>query len=979
MTPHQTEPNANNALGKLLRGMMGSSRVLSENTQTLVGHSGRHPDILIVGPGRAPVVVEAEYEPAADVEADAKERLGLEVTGSYHRIESAIALRYPEAVDKADDPEPVLAAARLNYCLFTVAKCGEAPERKIKSIARFPESGWLEGSVSDLADLIRLAAFPQLAAEAATDALQEGIDRAAAVLEELESSRPAVNPAIARLLGMVNAPQNRRMAGAILANAMVFHERISGIHPEIKTLAQVCGAGLSNPKDDTLETWAAILAINYWPIFDIARSILLELPAGPAANVLRILTYTAGKVNAAGVDNSHDLTGRIFQRLIADRKYLATFYTRPASAALLARLAVAQLDGIDWADAAALGRLRIGDFACGTGALLSAVYDQIAARYERAGGNPATLHPAMMEEVLYGCDVLPSAVHITGATLSGAQPPVGFNQSRLYTMPYGRLSDGSVSIGSLEFLNSNTQMTLSNFSDPALRANGNGDEKAYHATADIPEEGFDLIIMNPPFTRAGSDWEGSERETDSVKQFRGLNTDPAAQQEMADREKRFTRETCAHGYAGIASSFAALGNMKLKPGGVLALVLPLAAAAGISWQMFRQMLAAEYTGLTVLSIAAADNDQISFSSDTAMAECLVIARKVREGESGDQRVHFISLRRRLRDLAQASEVSKSILSTDTPRRLEDGPYDGVNLEVGTELLGKMLTAAGPADGVVWNGVRIADYSLAQTAYALADSRLWLPGRPAALELKTAPLNQVGSRGVYHRNIAGGPAGPFTRTRPSRTATYPALWNHDARKETRMICLPDAELQVKSGRETRAAEVWATASRAHLNQDFSFTSQPLTAAFTERGSLGGTAWPNVGFADNRWDYPFVLWCNSTLGLLSFWWHSSRQHPGRGRTTISAAETLPLLDLRALTEAQLTLSQEIFEEFRDKEFLPAYLADADPNRALLDQRVICDLLGFDATVYQGVRRLAEKWCAEPSVHGGKARPRDARLVV
>ena len=45
------------------------------------------------------------------------------------------------------------------------------------------------------------------------------------------------------------------------------------------------------------------------------------------------------------MDNAHDLTGRIFQRLIADRKYLATFYTLPASAALLARLAVAKLDG----------------------------------------------------------------------------------------------------------------------------------------------------------------------------------------------------------------------------------------------------------------------------------------------------------------------------------------------------------------------------------------------------------------------------------------------------------------------------------------------------------------------------------------------------------------------------------------------------------------------------------------------------------
>ena len=61
------------------------------------------------------------------------------------------------------------------------------------------------------------------------------------------------------------------------------------------------------------------------------------------------------------------------------------------------------------------------------------------------------------------------------------------------------------------------------------------------------------------------------------------------------------------------------------------------------------------------------------------------------------------------------------------------------------------------------------------------------------------------------------------------------------------------------------------------------------------------------------------------------------------------------------------------------MPAYLADADPNRAALDQLVICDLLGFDLDVYVGVRRLAAKWCAEPSVHGGKPRPKDAKLVI
>ena len=62
-----------------------------------------------------------------------------------------------------------------------------------------------------------------------------------------------------------------------------------------------------------------------------------------------------------------------------------------------------------------------------------------------------------------------------------------------------------------------------------------------------------------------------------------------------------------------------------------------------------------------------------------------------------------------------------------------------------------------------------------------------------------------------------------------------------------------------------------------------------------------------------------------------------------------------------------------------FKPAYLADADPNRALLDRRVVCDLLGFDEDIYRGVRLLAAKWCAEPSVQGGKKRPHGSTLVM
>ena len=300
--------------------------------------------------------------------------------------------------------------------------------------------------------------------------------------------------------------------------------------------------------------------------------------------------------------------------------------------------------------------------------------------------------------------------------------------------------------------------------------------------------------------------------------------------------------------------------------------------------------------------------------------------------------------------------------------------------VGDELVGEMLSASYGASEDAWPAVRLSDASVAQAAYALSNSRLWLPGIAEAMQLKTAPLDEVGKMGVVDRDINGpAPRGPFDKVAASPTATYPSLWNHDAKKETRILCEPDSQLIVRQGMEDTAANIWSTASRAHLNRDFRLNSQPLADAFTEEVTIGGRAWPNVIFDDERYDYTFAVWGNSTLGLLNYWWHSGRQQPGRGIITIRLAESLPILDLRALTDEQHAIAGRIFDEFRDRELMPAYLADADRNRARLDKRVICDLLGLDLGVYVGVRRLAAKWCAEPSVHGGKPRPKGSKLVI
>ena len=966
--PNQIEPSVNNALGILLQAMLSRSHVRSENTQTIEGHPGIHPDILVTAPGSAPVVLEAEYLPALTAEAEAKDRLGLVVAETGRPIEAAIALRYPDEIGDADDLAAALKDARLSYCVFTEA-AGQ-PDR-------FPETGWLEGSIEDLADLVRLASAPQRAVRAAADSIEQGIERVARILDEMNESRQGINVGIARLLGMTNVPQTRRMACAIIANALVFHNRIAGMHDKVKPVNLVCGPGVSDPQRETLDAWTTILEINYWPIFAVGKDILAQLPANEAARILQTLQITAGEVSASGVDNSHDLTGRVFQRLIADRKYLATFYTLPASAALLARLAVAKMESVDWSSAEVVGNLRIGDFACGTGALLSAVYEQIAARHERAGGDPAALHPVMMEEVLYGCDVMPSAIHITSSTLSGAYPQVEFQGSRLYTLPYGRQRDGSVEIGSLELLRTSAVRPLFNTSNPARRTSRIGEDTAAYILEDIPDQGFDMVIMNPPFTRA-TNHEGAHADITNPA-FAAFDATPADQTAMGDRINQLGKDTCYHGNAGIASAFAAVAHRKLKPGGVLALVLPLSASAGLSWQGFRQMMATDYRDVTVLSIAANGRD-MSFSSDTGMAECLVVARKLKRGVAPGQRVCFSSLNRRPQGFTHASVLASKMLESNQARQIQDGPYGGTPLLVGNGSVGETITAPNDSVGGFWGAVRIADYSLAQTANSLSLSQLWLPGTTVAVGLKVALLGGVGKLGFVHRDITGpAPRGPFTKMPPSPTATYPSLWNHEARNESRMVCSPDSQLLVRQGMEAKAATIWAAASRSHINLDFTFGSQALAVAFTDRESIGGRVWPNVVFNDGRFDLALVAWGNSTLGLLLHWWHSSRQQSSKAGLTIRSAETLPVLDFRTLSDDQLTKAEAIFEEFRDKELKPAYLADADPNRALLDRRVVRDLLGFDEETYRLVRRLAAKWCAEPSVHGGKARPIGSNLVM
>ncbi len=973
------EDQLNGRIATLIDRMSGRWRALGENKGAFLDNV-KQPDILIVSEdeGGRPIVLENEYLPAHTVEAEAIERLGEEldpdVVDASGRVSAAVALRSPDFLRDlpgADAADQALAeGAILEYALFTGTDRAKP--------ARFPKTGFIRGDLRALAAFIAQAATPEDAIERAANILERGVQDAATVIRLATERAPDNRTRIEEYLRQPYGEQTVRMAATIIINALVFHQNIAG-QSGIRSLEQIASESESDTpgRSRLLVEWRKILGINYWAIFKVAADLLVSVnPPRTAVNALQSMRETANRLIDTGVSRHSDLAGAVFQRLISDRKFLATFYTRPESAALLAHLAMPDDDDDRFADPEKVKDYRIADYACGTGALIHAAYRRLNRLHWRAGGDPAKLHAHMMENSLTACDVLPSAVHLTASTLSAAYPTERYANSRTIVAEYGRTGRGepgergSVSIGSLDLLASNGGMTPLIPMHAATQIAPAGETETW---MEMPPHSQDLVIMNPPFTRSGSDWEGTDRESDSIKPFRALSTDLDTQKEMAALEKKYAKGTCFHGYAG-GSAFAALAHRMVKPGGTIALILPITSLQGASWRKFRKMIADEYRDVIVITIAADHPLDQSFSADTGMAETMMIFRESASAPS--RRGIFVSLNKRPNNEMESLEIARAIsaaMRESNISLLENGPFGGNPVLVGGEIVGEMIDAPLSVSDP-WAAGGISDFAVLQTARHLARGTLWLPGvasQDDAHPVPMATVEKICQVGITDINIVGdGAQTAFTLIKPPSSApTYPMLWNHNAKRETRMIVAPDSEGRVKRGRESRAGEIWRTRSRALHNRDFRFNSQPLTAAYTERETIGGRAWKNLKFDDPRREIAHTLWANTTLGILCYWHHSTRQQVGRGIIPITALRTMPTLDVRALSDAQLDAAESIFADLRAADFLPANEAYRDQTRQTLDARVLTEMLALPPEILEPLALLRLKWCSEPSVHGGK----------
>ena len=598
----------------------------SGTLRDLPGKRGSQPDVTVTRAGRERVLLENKYDnnPESQLTTQCEQRLERHWSNG-RPVRAVVGVLTPARMaTSADVATAIRAASDFRWAAWTADDM------------RLPETGWLAGTAAELAGFIDRVGAEASDTEQYTRAVMESLDASADLITSSQSASEAFGAALLQQPGV----QTNRMAMAVMFNAVVFQSHIAKHHPDVDSPSQMVGDGIVT-QGQVLQEWAKILDINYWPIFGISVELLRSVddPA-VAKQVLDELFGTADKV--AAVPGSQGLVGRIFGELIADRKFLATFYTLPSSAALLAEMATERLTVNDWGNREEVAALQVADMACGTGALLTAGYSRLCERHMLAGGTPSKVHCQLIEESMIGCDIMPSAVHLTAARLSGEHPDIDYTCTRTWVMHYGLAPDVGggkpvVKLGTLDLLH--TEETPALFGDGSIVTAAKGQHA--HTIAAIDDESVDLVIMNPPFTRP-TNHEGAHGDIPNPA-FAGMGTDAATQKKMSSALKRLTNKIdgfrAGDGNAGLASNFVDLAHAKLKPGGVLALVLPAVSVSGDSWEQFRIMLSELYEDVTITTISSTPIPQgqstrlektaRAFSADTGMGEALVVARKLR--------------------------------------------------------------------------------------------------------------------------------------------------------------------------------------------------------------------------------------------------------------------------------------------------------------------------------------------------------------
>ncbi len=781
---------------------------------------------------------------------------------------------------------------------------------------------WREGSVGDFANSLRNS---DLSRRRVADTIEHSVRRAAEALYELGCAR-ALAQALALPHTATDLKAGSLVASLVLSNATLLHHRLRLV-PAMSDVGTL-EAALQDPGSvpgAVRKAWDAILKIDYHPVFAPALAALNALSDRDAQNPLQRIGLCAVAVADELASLRFDHAGSIYHRLLATAPYDGSFYTSNVSALLLARLALSE-DWADWADADALTELRVIDPACGTGTLLMAAMHAIRDRHERAAGAEAEadlLHLALVEDVLYGLDINRHGVQLAACNLTLGNPRVDYRRMNLYTMQHGPQGDGAAKAGSLELLaTAQDRRDIASLAAPLPTAEGLDAERAEPGAA--PKHSltglFDLVIMNPPFTRNDI----------RNRQYGSSDRRALQQREIEIAQFLWKRDTAAFraiDQSTVQTFFSPLADVLLKQEmATLASVVPTTALTSASGSAQRKFLAERIQLETV--VTSHHPQRISFSENTSIHESLLVARRPR-AERGPTR--FVSLTRMPQDAHEA------ILLADRIMR------------------GAPLEDWGVDHWWPWPRIRAGEWTAAQFCDAkLANAICDLAALAGTLLVPAKTLCQIEPSG---RRIRAA----FVRDAPPEAPwTAPILWDHVTHVRTSMNAEADVQGSPKRDQEQYAADLVKKASRLLVASRLRTNTVRVAACFAAEPALGSSWIPVRPTTPNEaLQRALCAWWNSTPGILTLL---------NSRTKTLDYPSFSLRSLRALlvpdpAHADITPLTDAFEATRDITLSRWPQMNGCPARAALDEAAARVLRIDGRTIADWRRRIA----VEPTVSG------------
>jgi hypothetical protein len=718
-----------------------------------------------------------------------------------------------------------------------------------------------------------------------------------------------------------------RISGLVLINAMIFQEVLSDHNKKVNPLQIVLNS--PNIQGEFSTHWKFIVKeINYYSIFHVASEILDNIPNSKnIIDALKSMADSAQRIVGMRAALRHDLMGRIYHRLLAEKKYLGTYYTSIPAATLLLKLAMRPQDWqVKWSSINELKNFRVADLACGTGTLLMATADSITDNYVNSSAamgkdiDIRSLQNILNENVIYGYDVLASATHLTASTLALRAPEIAFKKMNLFCLPLGGADHR---LGSIEFSSgSQIGLSLDLFGAKQIKG-GTFDESP---SAALPK--LDLCVMNPPFTRSvgGNLLFGSLPKTERKPMQNNLA--------KIARRPGFLANTTA----GLGSIFVAVADPYINEHGRIALVLPKALLSGVSWGPTRQLINKGYQIEYIVS--SHDPHRWNFSESTKLSEVLVVAKKSNNLTDINAKVTAINLWQNPTTSFEALAVGQNVMSGEAPDITKG--QGALEISLGQEKIGEAVSES-------WEKFRNRPNWMLTSAFAqndlirvvnyLLEEELKLPGERSKAKIPLKALDQIGSLGPDRRDIHDGFAISKGKT------LYPAYWGHDAKTNYLLSQVPNEFLsplaKAKKGRTLRKTEhLWPLSGRVLISERMRLNTQGIAALRVSKRVLSNMWWPlTLNDSSNfvQYEKALTLWLNSTIGILILLAFRLETEGAWVEFKKPVLNMMPVLDILSISSKTLDNLAKAFDQVSKMAIQPFPQIENDPVRMKIDNSI------------------------------------------